>query len=445
MRMLVVSAFIFLTSTFANADVRNEAIIAISELREAGGIHKMPDEMLSMDTTFVAAEQYLQLNDRENANRYYILTIQKARVLATILLERGSETSVKTNNQPQDRQQSSAPSASPGHSVSPSPVVTPESTPYIQAVVSPITTPLPIVQQYKTTSPTTTEQTASDDDTDYFPNDVTSEKLVGNVSTYIVRKNDSLRLVAAKLGVGRQQLAHINQLDPKDSLKIGQKLKYNNLKIVPQRMKNGIVINIPDRTLYYFRHGKLTVSIPVALGAANRSERYNWKTPTGKFRVTAKQKNPTWHVPFSIQSKMEDDGMEVITSVPPGPGNPLGKYAIKTSLPGILIHSTTKPGSIYSFASHGCIRVYPEHMEELFKEIKINMLGEIIYRPVKLAVTEEGQIFMEVHKDAYSKNMGLDTEARRLIEKQNLSERVNWAKVKSMIKLKAGIAEDISL
>ena len=137
--------------------------------------------------------------------------------------------------------------------------------------------------------------------------------------------------------------------------------------------------------------------------------------------------------------------MEVITSVPPGPGNPLGKYAIKTSLPGILIHSTTKPGSIYSFASHGCIRVYPEDLEGLFKEIKINMLGEIIYRPVKLAVTEEGRIFMEVHKDAYSKNMGLDTEARRLIEKQNLSDRVNWAKVKTMIKLKAGIAEDISL
>ena len=445
MRMLVVSAFIFLTSTFANADLRNEAIIAISELRGAGGIHKMPDEMLSMDTTFIAAEQYLQLNDREKSDRYYLLTIQKARVLATILLEPGTETSVNTNDQPQDRLQSSAPSASPGHSVSPIPVVTPESAPYIQAVVSPITTPPPTVQQDETRLPPATEQTASDDDTDYFPNDLTSEKFVGNVNTYIVRKNDSLRLVAAKLGVAPNQLAHINQLDPKVSLKFGQKLKYNNRKIVPQRMKNGIVINIPDRTLYYFKQGKLAVSIPVALGAANRSEKYNWKTPTGKFRIIGKQKNPTWYVPFSIQSKMEDDGKEVITSVPPGPSNPLGKYAIKTSLPGILIHSTTKPGSIYSFASHGCIRVYPEDMEGLFKEIKINMPGEIIYRPVKLAVTEEGRIFMEVHKDAYSKNMGLDTEARRLIEKQNLSDRVNWAKVKTMIKLKAGIAEDISL
>jgi lipoprotein-anchoring transpeptidase ErfK/SrfK len=280
---------------------------------------------------------------------------------------------------------------------------------------------------------------------EYFSDDVTSEKLVGTASSYAVMKGDTIRLIAAKLGVSRQHLIKANRLDDKAYLKVGQKLVYNNRKIVPQRMKNGIVVNIPDRTLYFFRQGKLAVSLPVALGVAAKSEKYDWKTPTGKFKITAKMKDPTWHVPPSIQSEMEDRGKEIITSVPPGDDNPLGKYAIKTSIPGILIHSTTKPWSIYSFASHGCIRVYPEQMEEFFKEVRVNTPGEIIYKPVKLAVTEEGRVFLEVHRDVYNKSSGLALEARQLIEKQNLSGQVDWKKVESMVRIKAGIAEDISL
>jgi L,D-transpeptidase ErfK/SrfK len=283
-------------------------------------------------------------------------------------------------------------------------------------------------------------------ETEYFSDDIISEKLVGTSSKYSVVKGDTIRLIAAKLGVSQQHLIKKNRLDPKAYLKIGQKLIYNNRKIVPQRMKNGIVVNIPDRTLYYFKHGKLAVSLPVALGVPVKSDKYDWKTPTGKFRVTAKMKDPTWHVPPSIQSEMEDQGKEVIASIPPGSDNPLGKFAIKTSIPGILIHSTTKPWSIYSFASHGCIRVYPEQMEEFFKEVKVNTLGEIIYKPVKLAVTEEGRVFLEVHRDVYGKSRnGLASEARRLIEKQNLTEQVNWQKVESIVRHTSGIAEDISL
>jgi L,D-transpeptidase ErfK/SrfK len=287
------------------------------------------------------------------------------------------------------------------------------------------------------TTPQLTEEPLADD--------ITSEKLVGTASTYSVVKGDTVRLIAAKLGVSHRRLLKANNLDDKAFLKIGQKLVYNNRKIVPQRMKNGIVVNIPDRTLYLFRQGKVAVSLPVALGVAAKSEKYDWQTPTGKFRITAKMKDPTWHVPPSIQSEMEDKGKEVITSVPPGATNPLGKFAIKTSIPGILIHSTTKPWSIYSFASHGCIRVYPEQMEEFFKEVTVNTPGEIIYKPVKLAVTEEGRVFLEVHQDIYGRSSGLEKEAKRLIEKQNLSEQVNWKKVEAIVRLKAGIAEDISL
>jgi len=131
--------------------------------------------------------------------------------------------------------------------------------------------------------------------------------------------------------------------------------------------------------------------------------------------------------------------------VPPGPENPLGKYAIKTSIPGILIHSTTMPSSIYSFSSHGCIRLSPKQMEEFFPHIKVNTRGEIIYKPVKLAVTGDGRVFLEVHQDAYNKGANLVAEARRMVEKQNISALIDWEKFKSVVRHKSGIAEDITL
>lgn len=417
-KVLTLLAVVLASANLSHASARDDAQKVLYVLRQTGVAQKSPDEMQSIDATFSTAEQYFQHNDREMSGRYYLLTVQKARVLLANLLDNAPGPSVTATQ----RAQTPSPASQPD--VKPVLPVPPEGTAPFQ----------PAPEQAKATA-----------EPEYFSDDVTSEKLVGSASVYTVIKKDSLRLVAAKLGVSRQHLARLNNLDLKAPLKVGQKLKYNNRKIVPQRMTNGIVINIPDRTLYYFKRGKLAVSIPVALGVPKKSEKYDWKTPTGKFRITAKQKDPTWHVPPSIQSEMEDEGKEIIASMPPGPKNPLGKYAIRTSIPGIMIHSTTKPGSIYSFASHGCVRVSPEQMEEFFKEIKVNTPGEIIYRPVKLAVTEEGRIFMEVHQDAYAKKTRFDIVAKQLIEKQNLSERVNWNKVESVIRNKAGIAEDISL
>ncbi|MFA7405154.1 MAG: L,D-transpeptidase family protein, partial [Pelobacteraceae bacterium] len=117
----------------------------------------------------------------------------------------------------------------------------------------------------------------------------------------------------------------------------------------------------------------------------------------------------------------------------------------KTSIPGILIHSTTRPSSIYSFSSHGCIRLSPNRMEKFFPQIKVNTTGEIIYKPVKLAVTREGRVFIEVHRDVYNKSTNLAAEARQMVEKRKLSDMVDWEKFKLAVNQKNGVAVDISL
>lgn len=390
--------FALLTVTFfhaaiATADIRQDAELAIASLHQDTAAQGFTDDMESLDLVFEVAQRYFLSNDLDNADRFYLLALQKSRMIESLLKESEVTALSEIGGLQSDLEQ----------------------VPLVETALAGV------------------------------PEDLHSNRVVGSKGIYTVVKADTVRLVAAKLGVTQQHLRSLNGLNAKSYLTVGQKLAYNNRKIIPQQVKNGIIINIPDRTLYYFQKGTLVTSLPVALGSAVKNEKYVWQTPVGKFKITAKIKDPTWTVPISIQTEMGEQGKEIVTSIAPGPENPLGKYAIRTSIPGILIHSTTRPASIYSFSSHGCIRLSPNQMEEFFPQIKVNTSGEIIYMPVKLAVTESGRVLLEVHHDAYKKGASLVAEARQLVEKQNLSDLVDWEKFKLVVKQKNGVAEDISL
>lgn len=413
-----------LCTTLSFAGSRDSAREAIAQLPKTAPSTKLLEEIASIRESFSNAEEYARRGYHEQAERYYLLSIQKSRILMSSLPAQTDSASERTSSQT-------------GQKTPLNPAVTTDTTQKTTEKAQ----SLPEVNDQSAI----TAESPTQPELEYLQETINSEKLVGNANVYVVKKKESLKLIAAKLGVTRQHLIQLNNLDPKEPCRAGQKLVYNNRKIIPLHVRNGIVINIPDRTLYYFKDGKLASSLPVALGVAKKNRKFDWTTPVGKFRIVAKQKNPTWFVPKSIQAEMEQMGKEPITSVPPGPRNPLGKFAMKTSLPGILIHSTTKPGSIYSFASHGCIRVYPEQMEDFFKVVRVNTPGEIIYNPVKLAVTEDGRVFLEVHQDIYRKKVGLQEMAKQLIEKHNITDKVDWKKVETVVKRKAGLAEDISL
>jgi L,D-transpeptidase ErfK/SrfK len=269
--------------------------------------------------------------------------------------------------------------------------------------------------------------------------------LVGGDLSYVIKKRETLQLLSSKFGVSSRYLAKLNGLDLNKPLKAGQKIIIPTRRIIPKVLKDGIVINIPDRTLYHFRRGELAAAVPIAVGKPRKKDRPGWETPTGTFTIKAKISDPAWHVPPSIQKEMEEQGKEVLTEVPPGPGNPLGKYALKTSLSGILIHSTNLPASIYSYSSHGCIRVFPSKMEELFRQVAVNSPGEIIYQPIKAMRTEEGRIFLEVHRDVYGKIKDPEQAVLELLRKLKFEDQVDWDKIGLVVKEKSGVAEDVSL
>ena len=263
-------------------------------------------------------------------------------------------------------------------------------------------------------------------------------------TTYVVQKKENLYLIGAKHGVFWKTIARDNNIDIKEPLTEGTVLKLNTRRIVPKTLDNGIIINIPDRTLYFFKDGTITY-FPVGLGLLAKTEISDWRTPTGKFYVMSKRKDPTWYVPESIQLENAMKGKEVEEIVPPGPKNPLGKYAIETSIPATLIHATIWPGSVYRYMSHGCIRMLPEHMEQLYPMVDIKTKGEIIYEPVKLAVNDEGRVYLEVRTDVYKKHKSIKEYVSKAIETRGISDKVDWQKIDKLIQDETGVAEDITL
>ena len=273
----------------------------------------------------------------------------------------------------------------------------------------------------------------------FLPSLAAADMVVGGDISYSTQKGDCLVLIGAKVGVDWETIAKGNRIEPKNQCKIGTQLTITTRKIVPKVVQNGIVVNIPDRMLYFFKDGTLVTYFPVGLG--NR----DWQTPLGRFVITGKEQDPTWHVPKSIQAEMIKKHQPLKQIVLPGPENPLGRFALQTSLPGILIHETIWPTTIYQWRSHGCIRVLPENMEAgFFEAVEKGMTGEIIYQPVSAAVSDEGRVLLQVDRDIYRMVKSMDDEVRMELEKRNLSDKVDWTKVNNVIKQKTGIAEDVT-
>jgi L,D-transpeptidase ErfK/SrfK len=221
--------------------------------------------------------------------------------------------------------------------------------------------------------------------------------VVGDEFQYAVRRGDTLAGIGARYGIDSVTLAARNGL-PSSSTRLvaGRVLRIDDRHIVPRALADGILINIPQRLLFYFESGRLVAWYPVGLGQPG-----SWGTPTGSYKVVAREKNPVWKVPVSIQQEMRSKGEKVRKLVPPGRDNPLGGYRLRLSLDCCGIHSTTAPQSIYRFQTHGCVRLAPAHAQELFSRVAIRLPVEIIYEPVLVARDEDGTTFLEVHRDIY--------------------------------------------
>ncbi len=256
--------------------------------------------------------------------------------------------------------------------------------------------------------------------------------LTGSETTYEVKKGDSLTLVGARLGVDFRVLAEENGLDRFARLQIGQKLRVDNRHLVPVKLTDGILINIPQRMLFLFKRGDVAAAFPISAG------RPDWPTPIGKFKVLEKVKDKPWFVPESIRQE------EKLTEerIPPGPENPLGSYWIRFT-PDCGIHGTIRPASVYQFETHGCIRLQNKEIASLYSQVELGMPVLVIYEPVLLARVFNG-IYLEVHADVYRRKGSALRTIRKRARAMEFGESIDCNLVEQIARAKAGIARKLN-
>jgi L,D-transpeptidase ErfK/SrfK len=208
---------------------------------------------------------------------------------------------------------------------------------------------------------------------------------------------DTLYDLAKKFSLGSEELIRVNPgVDPWLP-GAGRKLVVPGRHILPPGPREGIVVNLPEHRLYYYpkpkRGGPIEViTYPVSIG------KMDWRTPLGITHVIGKQKNPTWYPPESVRKEHAAAGDPLPASVPSGPDNPLGLFAMRLAAGNgtYLIHGTNNPIAVGLAVTHGCIRMYPDDVAALFPLIPIGTQVRLINQPVKVAWVD-GELLLEAH------------------------------------------------
>jgi L,D-transpeptidase ErfK/SrfK len=263
-------------------------------------------------------------------------------------------------------------------------------------------------------------------------------QVAGGEQEIVVEKPTSVDRLALEKGVRWVTVVRENCLKKPYKLTPGMVLKINNTHIVPKELQNGLVINLPELHLYYFQNGAYQRRYALAVGKPS------WPTPTGTYKIYEKRKNPIWNVPPSIQEEMDEMGYEVLTKVPPGPKNPLGKFWLGTTASGVGIHATNRPWTVGYFVSHGCIRMLPNEIEQLFPQVEVGATVKIIYRPIKLALTPQGRVYLEAIPNIYQWELHPLEWVKDMAEYYHIADRIDWDKVPPILKTRSGLAQDIT-
>ena len=219
--------------------------------------------------------------------------------------------------------------------------------------------------------------------------------LVGVTREVEARQRDTLLDIARRYDVGQEAILLANPGIDRWLPGRGARVTIPSWHILPSTPFEGLVLNVPEMRLYYYPEAEpgeqpRVDTYPVSIG------RMDWATPLGETRLVAMQRDPPWYPPESIRREHAEAGDPLPAMVPPGPENPLGRHALRLGIPGYLIHGTNKVFGVGMRVSHGCIRMLPEDIEELFERVAVGMPVRIINQPAKVG-WYGGDLYLEVH------------------------------------------------
>lgn len=216
--------------------------------------------------------------------------------------------------------------------------------------------------------------------------------VIGQLQTAVVMKGESFADIGRRFDLGIYEMIEANpDVDPWVPT-VGSSVVIPSQFILPAGPRKGIVINLAEMRLYYYHpEERLVTTHPLGIG------KKGWKTPLGTAKIIQKKENPSWRPPQSIRDDHAKRGDILPDVVPPGPDNPLGKYAMRLSMDGYLIHGTNRPGGIGVRSSSGCIRMFPEDIQSFYHKVALGTSVRIIHAPYKFG-RYNNKLYLEAHE-----------------------------------------------
>ncbi|MBI3924758.1 MAG: L,D-transpeptidase family protein [Armatimonadetes bacterium] len=250
--------------------------------------------------------------------------------------------------------------------------------------------------------------------------------MVGETSTYVTRQGDDLVSIARAHRLAIEHLAFANGFpDTATEVAPGIELTIPGKRVLPANPpRDGLVLNLPERMLYLFRNGRFDRYFPVSIGEPGR-----FHTRGGQFHIIEKAVSPTWYPPSWAKEK---------APVGPGPNNPLGDRWIGLSSPRVGLHGTNDPLNIGNDVTHGCIRLYPELVRELYEHVWVGMPIRIEYEVAKIGRGDDGKLYIANFPDVYQRAESLKA-ARNLLRRAGLDHLLEQGNLESKLYIMLGI------
>ncbi len=168
---------------------------------------------------------------------------------------------------------------------------------------------------------------------------------------YEIEPGDSLLKIAKKFGTTVELIKASNGLEG-DMIMANSKLKVSKerYKILVDKSQNRLTLLAADN--------EIVKVYPVSTGENN-------STPLGTFKIINRIADPVWYTQGAV--------------VPAeSPDNILGSRWLGLSEPGYGIHGTTKPDSVGTQATRGCVRMLNHDVEELYAIVAVGTEVTII-------------------------------------------------------------------
>ncbi len=265
--------------------------------------------------------------------------------------------------------------------------------------------------------------------------------IVGQVQWTQSKPGDNFSSLGRRYDVGYFQLIEANPgVDP-NLPNPGTIVVIPSRYILPQP-RSGVVINLAELRLFYYPpHQHVVVTYPVGIG------REGWSTPEGPTTVIQKVANPTWYVPADIKADRAKSGITLPNIVPPGPDDPLGAYALYLGFPGYRIHGTNDPTGVGRRSSSGCIRMWPEDVENLFENVPKGEKVTVVNDAFK-AGWQDNKLYLESHVPLQEQQANITDDAKPMTPAvmaatQNHAAIVDWTKAEQIAKDQNGIPQQI--